>query len=238
MSKAAQAVPSPEERKRKAEVTSEKLLEICLEQFQKKGFDRTTMRDLAGAAGLSAGAFYYHFRSKEAVVQVFYEKSFVEFAARCREVFASTKKFEERLEGTLRARLETFEASRELLIVLSRAAVDPRSELSPFGEATREIRENTIALFQEMIDGSDFKADKRLLPYLPTLLWMFLMGIIFFWVFDDSAKQKRTGELIRLLTPQLVRLVRFTRFPLTGSVINPLLHTLELMMPQPKRERR
>lgn len=193
------------------------------------------MRDLAKAAGLSPGAFYYHFRSKEAVVQVFYEKSFLEFADRCRNLFAGTNSFEARLEGALRARLETFESSRELLIVLSRAAVDPRSELSPFGEASTEIREATIGLFQEMLDGSDFKSDKRLLPYLPTLLWMYLMGIIFFWVFDESPRQKRTGDLIRLLTPQLVRLIRFTRFPLTGSVINPLLQTLGLIMPAPKR---
>jgi AcrR family transcriptional regulator len=234
VSKTAQSAPGPAPKRTKADVTSEKLLEICLSQFQKKGFDGTTMRDLAKAAGLSAGAFYYHFRSKEAVVQVFYEKSFLEFADRCRAEYEATKSFEKRLEGVLRARLETFESQRELLIVLSRAAVDPRSELSPFGDASTEIREATIGLFSEMLEGSDFKADKRLLPYLPTLLWMYLMGIIFFWVFDESPRQKRTQGLIELLTPQLVRLVRFTRFPLTGSVINPLLQILAHVMPQQK----
>lgn len=230
----AQATPEQAPKRTKADVTSEKLLDLCLAQFQKKGFDGTTMRDLAKAANLSPGAFYYHFRSKEAVVQVFYEKTFLEFADRCRAIYAGTKSFEARLEGVLRARLETFESSRELLIVLSRAAVDPRSELSPFGEASTEIREATIGLFAEMIEGSDFKADKRLLPYLPTLLWMYLMGIIFFWVFDESPRQKRTKDLLQLLSPQLLRLVRFTRFPLTGSVINPLLQVLSLVMPQPK----
>lgn len=235
MSRTAQnALPAREPRRSKAELTSEKLLEICLAQFQKKGFDGTTMRDLAKAAGLSPGAFYYHFRSKEAVVQVFYEKSFSEFADRCREAYARTKSFEERLAAALSARLDTFASSRELLIVLSRAAVDPRSELSPFGEASTEIREATIGLFAEMMEGSDFKADKRLLPYLPTLLWMYLMGVIFFWVFDESPRQKRTEALIQLLTPQLTRLIRFTRFPLTGSVINPLLQILAHVMPQVK----
>lgn len=166
MSKTAQSAPEAAPKRSKADQTSEKLLELCLAQFQKKGFDGTTMRDLAKAAGLSPGAFYYHFRSKEAVVQVFYEKSFLEFSDRCRSLYAGTKSFEARLEGALHARLETFASSRELLIVLSRAAVDPRSELSPFGEASTEIREATIGLFAEMIEGSDFKADKRLLSTL------------------------------------------------------------------------
>lgn len=189
------------------------------------------MRELAQAAGLSPGAFYYHFSSKEAVIQVFYEKTFQQFEARCSEIFTKSSRFEERLERALFARLETFGDYRTLLIALSRSAVDPRSELSPFGEGTRDIRDRTIDLFRRMIEGSDFKSDKRLHPYLPTLLWLYLMAIIFFWVFDVSAEQKKTRELIKLLTPQLVRLVRFSRFPLTGSVINPLLATLRLMMP-------
>jgi len=218
------------EKPSKSELTSERLLELCLQHFQKKGFEGTTMRGLASAAGLSPGAFYYHFRSKEAVVQVFYEKTFVAFAERCREIFANETRFSRRLELAALARFETFEANRELLVVLSRAAVDPRSELSPFGPATANIREATIGLFEEMIAGSDFKCDKRLLPYMPTLLWMYLMGLIFFWVFDESAGQKRSKELVKLLSPQIARLIGFTRFPLPSSVMQPILHTLQLAM--------
>jgi AcrR family transcriptional regulator len=232
MAKTAQKRTESGSDRSKGDVTGDRLLEICLKQFQAKGFDGTTMRGLAQAAGLSLGAFYYHFPSKEAVVQVFYEKTFEEFAAKCREIFAGEKTFRVRLEMTLEARLETFASNRELLIVLSRAAVDPRSELSPFGEATKEIRENTIALFREMLEGSDFKCDKKLMPYMPTLLWMYMMGMIFFWVFDESAKQSRTRDLIGLLTPQLIRLIGLSRFPLTGSVMNPLLHTLKVMLPK------
>ena len=232
MKASAQGVPK-DGKKKKAEVTSERLLELCLAHFQRKGVDQTTMRELAAAAGLSPGAFYYHFASKEAVIQVFYEKTFTEFEGRCVAIFAETKKFEERLQRALEARLDTFEGHRPLLIALSRAAVDPTSPLSPFGKETKDIRDRTIAIFQRMLEDSDFKCDKRLLAHLPALLWMYLMGIIFFWVFDESGRQKKTRELIRLLTPQICRLVRFTRFPLTGSVINPLLATLELVSPKP-----
>lgn len=71
-------------------------------------------------------------------------------------------------------------------------------------------------------------------PFLPELFWMYLVGIMLFWVFDESAAQIKTNALIHQLTHQIVRLVRFTRIPLTGTVLSPLLRTLELVMPLTK----
>lgn len=213
----------------KADLTRERLMKLALKEFNKKGFDETSMRDLAQAAELSPGAFYYHFKSKEDVVQAFYEETFEAFVRGCEEIFASTKSFEKRLAKTLHHRIATFKDSRELLTALSRAAVDPRSSLSPFGDEQKEIRERTIATFSQLIETSDLKADKKLLPYLPTLLWMYLMGVIFFWVFDSSAHQKKTDQLIDKLTPLISRLIRFSRFPLTGSVMTPVHDVLKTL---------
>jgi AcrR family transcriptional regulator len=214
----------------KADLTRERLMALALKEFKKRGFNETSMRDLASAAELSPGAFYYHFKSKEDVVQAFYEQTFRTFLEGTEDIFEATKSFEKRLARTLRLRIETFRDSRELLIALSRAAVDPRSSLSPFADGQKEIRELTVGLFANLIEGSDLKADKKLLPYLPKLLWMFLMGTILFWVFDESAKQKKTEQLIEKLTPLISRLIRFSRFPLTGSVMSPVLDVLKTMM--------
>jgi AcrR family transcriptional regulator len=214
----------------KAEQTRDRLMALALKEFKKKGFDETTMRDLAQAADLTPGAFYYHFKSKEDVVQAFYEQTFDSFVVATQDIFASTKVFEKRLVQTLLLRIETFKDSRDMLIALSRAAVDPRSPLSPFAEGQKEIREKTIALFQELIATSDLKADKKLLAYLPTLLWMFLMGTVFFWIFDESPKQRKTELLIEKLSPLISRLIRFSRFPLTGSVMTPVNDLLKTML--------
>ena len=218
-------------KKSKSEMTAERLYAISMEHFLSKGFDQTTMRDLADAAELSPGAFYYHFPNKEAVIQQFYQQSFEVFEDECRSIFSSTEKFEERFIAVLKARLSTFETSRELLIVLSRSAVDPRSPLSPFSDGQKEIRDATIELVHEMIKTSDLKCEKSLRPYLPELFWMYLMGIMLFWVFDESKKQAKTDALIHQLTHQIVRLIRFTRIPLSGTVLAPLIKTLDFVMP-------
>jgi AcrR family transcriptional regulator len=218
------------EKKSKSEITAERLYLISMERFLKKGFDDTTMRDLAEAAELSPGAFYYHFPNKEAVVQQFYRRSFETFRMECTKIFSKTDNFETRFEAVLEARLSTFDGSRELLIVLSRSAVDPRSPLSPFGDGQKEIRDATVGIMREMMDSSDLKCDKGLRRYLPELFWMYLMGIMLFWVFDDSKLQEKTHALIGQLTKQVVRLIRFSRIPLSGTVLTPLKKTLNLVI--------
>jgi AcrR family transcriptional regulator len=193
------------------------------------------MRDLAQASGLSPGAFYYHFPSKESVIQVFYETTFNEFEAVCRELFAQTDSFGQRLEQAMVARIDSFRARRPLLMVLARSAVDPHSDLSPFGSATKELRIRSVKLFREMIEGSDFKSNSELRQYVPALIWMYLMGIILYWVFDESKEQAKTHRLIYLMTPQLVQIMRFSHLPLIGPLINPLIESLDLLMPKNMR---
>ena len=43
-------------------------MEVALDLFADQGYEATSMRDIAAALGLSPGAFYHHFPSKEAVL--------------------------------------------------------------------------------------------------------------------------------------------------------------------------
>lgn len=47
------------------EQTVKKILEVSLELFAEKGYDKTTMQDIVSALGMSKGAIYHHFKSKE-----------------------------------------------------------------------------------------------------------------------------------------------------------------------------
>ena len=43
-------------------------MEVALDLFSEQGYEATSMRDIAAGLGLSPGAFYHHFPSKEAVL--------------------------------------------------------------------------------------------------------------------------------------------------------------------------
>lgn len=53
---------------RQAGTTPKRIIEAALEQFTERGFEGTSMRDLAGAVGVSTAALYYHYESKDALL--------------------------------------------------------------------------------------------------------------------------------------------------------------------------
>lgn len=57
------------------------ILDGALECFARQGFHRTTMQDIVAASGLSAGALYCYFESKEDIVGAIAEERHAEEAA-------------------------------------------------------------------------------------------------------------------------------------------------------------
>ena len=53
----------------RAEATRRKIIETAIELFSKLGYGETGLADVLQRAGVSKGAFYYHFDSKEAVAK-------------------------------------------------------------------------------------------------------------------------------------------------------------------------
>lgn len=49
----------------RATATRQKILDAAVELFTDHGFSETGLNDIAGRAGITTGAFYYHFGSKE-----------------------------------------------------------------------------------------------------------------------------------------------------------------------------
>lgn len=55
-------------RNKHPEQTVEQILEVSLRLFSEKGYEKTTMQDIVNALGMSKGAIYHHFKSKEELI--------------------------------------------------------------------------------------------------------------------------------------------------------------------------
>ena len=55
-------------RNKHPEETVRKILDVSLRLFQEKGYEATTIQDIVDALGMSKGAIYHHFNSKEAIL--------------------------------------------------------------------------------------------------------------------------------------------------------------------------
>lgn len=61
-------------KKRNPEETREKILDVSLELFRTKSYEKTTILDIVDAMNASRGAFYHHFKSKEEVLWAMLER--------------------------------------------------------------------------------------------------------------------------------------------------------------------
>jgi AcrR family transcriptional regulator len=214
---------------KKSEETRRRILEAALELFREKGFEQTTMRDIAERASMALGAAYYYFDSKEKLVFAYYQatqEEMQQFIAR--PAIQEVSSLKVRLQLVLDHKFREMKPYRSFLGVLFRVAVDPSSPLSPFGEETREIREASIRIFQQIIEGSEPSIPSDLKEHLPRLLWLLQMGLILFWLHDRSRGQVRTKNLQDKSLDLVLSLIRIGRLPLMGPVRRSVLELLNV----------
>src|ERR1044071_3264553 len=99
---AARAIPQ----RAASEETRQQILDTALGLFRERGFDATTIRDIAGHAGLSLGAAYYYFKSKEAIVGAYYDYTQREHQPRARAAFARSHNLRDRLRAAFHTKID------------------------------------------------------------------------------------------------------------------------------------
>jgi AcrR family transcriptional regulator len=199
-----------------SEETRRHVIETSLRLFRDKGFEATTIRDIASAAGLSLGAAYYYFKSKEAIVAAYYDYVQEEHQKRAREAFATAKDLRARLGAAMHTKIDIMQADRGLLRALFRYGGDPGHPLSWFGPATQEQRRLSLDVFAEALHDERLPDDIR--EAAPTLLWTLHMGVLLYFLYDESPSQRRTRALIDAAVALTVDIKRVA----TSSLLRPL----------------
>ena len=204
----------------KGEQTRELILSTALRLFQEQGYGKTTMRAIANEAGVSVGNAYYYYGSKDHLMQAYYDLLQDQHRGVVEPILAAEKAFVPRLAGVLRAWLDVAAPYHEFAGTFFKTAADPRSPLSPFSDESRPARDASIDVFRRVIDGSDLKLPGDLKSELPELLWLLQMGVVLFWVHDQTDDVRRTRVLVDRAVPLVDRLLRLTRIPGVRGVTN------------------
>jgi AcrR family transcriptional regulator len=203
----------------RAAQTRSAIVTAALRLFREKGYDATTMRAIAAAAGVSTGNAYYYFGSKEELIREFYELSQAEHAAAAQPVLETETAFAARLRGTLRALVDVLAPYHEFAAKFFKHAAEPSNPLSPFSTESSPVREASTALFRDVIEGSTLRVSTQLRAQLPELLWLYSLGIILFWVHDTSPGCAKTYTLIDRTVPLADRLISLSRLRLLSSTL-------------------
>src|SRR5436190_17611329 len=213
----------------KAEETGLRILDAALALFRQEGFDSATMREVARKAGVATGAAYYYYPSKDAIVMDFYRRSCAEMQPKIEAALEHATGLERRLRELIRVKLQHFAPNRSVLRALLRNGADPKHPLSPFSPETQEIREIDIAWFRRILVDCGVRIPRDLGPHLPGVLWFFQMGVIFFWVIDESREQARSNRLLDLAAKGVTSLIRVSALPLMRPVRKAALELVEIV---------
>jgi AcrR family transcriptional regulator len=200
------------EPERKGERTKERIVAAALALFRRDGYEATTMRAVAEEAGVSLGNAYYYFASKELLLRAFYHEVHEAHVAACAPVLARKKGLRDRLLGVMLARLQVIAPYRRFSALMFQGAADPKSPLSPFHGDMAQLRREGEELFARVLEGT--KLPKDIAAELPPLLWTYGMGIVLYWIHDDSADGERTRRLIEHSVDLVVRCVKLAANPL------------------------
>jgi hypothetical protein len=86
--------------------------------------------------------------------------------------------------------------------------------LNPFAAESDPVRQESIKLFDDVVEKSKARIPKDLRAELPYLLWVYHMGVILFWIHDPSPKHRRTYRLVEHTVELLDRLISLASNPL------------------------
>jgi AcrR family transcriptional regulator len=83
------------------------LIRVSARLFREKGFDGTTIRDIADAVGMRSGSPFYHFKSKQEILAAVMEEGLVAGLEATEKIMSTTQAPREKFRALVRSHLET-----------------------------------------------------------------------------------------------------------------------------------
>ena len=131
--------------------TREKILQSALRSFLADGYEQTTVARIREGSGVSNGALFHHFASKEAVAEALFVKGIASFQEGLWELLAQhPRTLRAAIRGTIEHQLRWVEAHTDLArFVYARGHLDWSS---PGGAEVAELNEAIGAAFEEWLE--------------------------------------------------------------------------------------
>jgi AcrR family transcriptional regulator len=185
------------EKQDRSEIRKEQILQAATIVFARLGFYKARMDDIVEEAGLSKGAVYWYFDSKDEIINTildrFMEQSFENF----RQISQEDGPVPERLISMMRDLAREIEAISDLMpIIYEFYAVAAREESirATIDKYFKRYTELLEALIKEGIERGDLR---EVSPYDAALSLVSLMeGCMLIWVLEAFARKKSDLEAL------------------------------------------
>jgi len=96
-----------------------KIFHQVLKIFLKKGFQETSMREIAEAAGLGKSTLYDYFKTKDEILVYFFEDQLNDLAAEAQKIAMQNLMADKRLRQIMETYIDNLQANKNLFLKLS-----------------------------------------------------------------------------------------------------------------------
>lgn len=190
---------------KKSESSRKQVLDAAIRVLSEQGYAKTSVSEIAKAAGMSKGAVHYHFESKEDLIAHVLEACARNMRERVHAVWDAPGESTEKIRRALRAmRIERRHATPELRVLsdlMAQGIYDPklRKALSKLFEANRE---EVLRHLEESFQRLGLKP-RVPLPLVPRIVLGLLDGLALHDFFDrptaeEEAELQQALETIAL----------------------------------------
>ena len=176
--------------------TRQRLYETAVALIGERGYDATTLRDIAGRADVSVGLMYRYFPSKRAVVMALYEQLSAAYADRAATMPAGP--WHARFMFAMETSLDTLRPHRAALQTLTSIIVSAGEE-GLFARGTAFSRLRVQAVFERAVLESRKAPPPDIGEPLARILYLLHLAVILWWLLDKSPRQRATQGLLALL---------------------------------------
>ena len=196
----------------------DRLYATAMQLIAARGYEATTLRDIAKEAGVSVGLLYRYFPSKQAVVIALYDELSTEFAGNTAEM--PPGRWRDRFIFALNTSLHVLKPHKVALRALTPVLVgDPEEGI--FSASTAFSRLRVQQVFEEAVVGSSDAPKQPLSEALGRLLYLVHLAVLLWWLLDKSSNQRATAALVSLTQRLLPSAALTLRVPsVRGFVIS------------------
>jgi AcrR family transcriptional regulator len=224
-----QSLSSHKRKTKKALETQKRILEAALDLFRTKGFEATSMRDIAEKATVAVGASYYYYSTKEELVLSYYELECTKELEFAQKLATETYCLKTRLKLFLHNKLERITPDRGFITILVKSFIDPKEMLVDYKALFQSIKGKETAAYSFLVEGSGLRVSEVVYSHLPKLLWLLSVMILVYWLHDQSKEQTSTRELIDRLVYMITDFFNNTAYMASDTSLKMLGETLTLL---------
>ena len=196
--------------------TRGRLYRTAVELISTRGYEGTTLRDVAKAAGVSVGLLYRYFPSKRAIVLALYDDLSADYAAAAKTM--PRGRWRDRFLFALRTSLRVLSPHRAALAALVSVLLGDSDE-GIFAPSTAFSRARVASVFDAAVRDATDAPKGDLVAALGRLLYLVHLAVLLWWLLDKSPRQRATTALVALLEHAMPSAALALRFGPVRSIV-------------------